>query len=492
MLAHRVSFVNDLEIDGLVIDLDNPTEPPVVEISFDGLCYRIERVTEGIDYRYFRFIGEPRFAALREKLAGETVVPGRFRYAVPSRVYNSRGVDVRVVEQSSGTVLLDERRDFIENYVATIARETKNVVTGILQPVEIAADRLTFTAMFNAIADEVDLDVEALDGVLLEKQVIRLNREEACQTFDKIRQFEVLKYIEGAKSLLVHGILGLQDGKADFVRLVASGDSKLVIPPSTGIPVPPHCYSEFNDWRVPTDARMHRVMGYSNPVNYYLGGYATFQTIDAVLGEFLGCGIADCATVLDWGCGCGRLTQHLVRRLPSARIIGIDIDGDNVEWCRNNIPGGEFDRIALLPPTGLPDQCCDLAIGISVVTHLSEAAEESWLRELDRVLRPGGIALLTVQSLHHLAIGGWLLPQWFRDFNERGISDGHVGVLLDEVLPADDPLYYRETGHSHRYIEQNWGRFFDVIGVKIGAHFNNQDMVVLRKSQARASSRITY
>jgi hypothetical protein len=51
--------------------------------------------------------------------------------------------------------------------------------------------------------------------------------------------------------------------------------------------------------------------------------------------------------LLDWGCGCGRLTASLLLRHPGAEIHGCDIDAEAVAWCRTEYSGAS---IPLRPP----------------------------------------------------------------------------------------------------------------------------------------------
>ena len=54
------------------------------------------------------------------------------------------------------------------------------------------------------------------------------------------------------------------------------------------------------------------------------------------------------------GRGCGRLTRHLLDNADDpANVHGIDIDPDNIKWCKQNLAEGSFDHVGLYPPTEL-------------------------------------------------------------------------------------------------------------------------------------------
>jgi SAM-dependent methyltransferase len=141
-------------------------------------------------------------------------------------------------------------------------------------------------------------------------------------------------------------------------------------------------------------------------------GDGDFRAIGA---EFLGHfvrhgGLKPTDFVLDIGCGLGRMAMPLTQYLrePDGRYHGIDIVESAIEWCRQTITPiyGQFVfdhldvRSALYNPKGsaapdavrLPVESAgvDFVIMTSVFTHMGSAEATSYLREVARVLRPGG------------------------------------------------------------------------------------------------------
>ena len=100
--------------------------------------------------------------------------------------------------------------------------------------------------------------------------------------------------------------------------------------------------------------------------------------------------------VLDWGCGCGRIARWTAPDIVAAggSFTGSDLNPKLVAWCAGNLPGRYFPN-GLQPPLALDDGSTDLVYAHSVLTHLTEATAIAWLAEVRRVLRPGGLALLT-------------------------------------------------------------------------------------------------
>lgn len=110
--------------------------------------------------------------------------------------------------------------------------------------------------------------------------------------------------------------------------------------------------------------------------------------------------LADFDRVLDFGCGAGRLLHALdIDRRDGQSLWGCDVDAACAEWCRDNIPFATIARTVLTPPLPYADASFDLVFAISVFTHLSRPLQLAWARELMRILRPGGVAVVTTCGL---------------------------------------------------------------------------------------------
>ena len=101
-------------------------------------------------------------------------------------------------------------------------------------------------------------------------------------------------------------------------------------------------------------------------------------------------------TVLDWGCGCGRISRWLAEDIirGGGQFYGTDLNTSLIDWCAENLPG-VYTENGLRPPLHLEDGQFDLVYSHSVLTHLTEAVAAAWLVECARVMKPGAIALLT-------------------------------------------------------------------------------------------------
>ncbi len=127
------------------------------------------------------------------------------------------------------------------------------------------------------------------------------------------------------------------------------------------------------------------------------------------------------ADIVDIGVGCGRWA-HWLRdynfrgRRFSGSYVGVDIDGEAIEWCRKNYDAERFrfhrssDASVSYNQTGEaraayrvpePDAAFDLVFSNSLLTHLLETEVQNYLRETYRLLRPGGAMMHSHFNLEH-------------------------------------------------------------------------------------------
>src|SRR5215210_2606915 len=86
---------------------------------------------------------------------------------------------------------------------------------------------------------------------------------------------------------------------------------------------------------LPDPERRRRVAGNDNAGLFRLEGYTTFKKLDLALRKAENKGLGEFQNILDWGCGCGRVTRYFYA-LPNVKLRGVDIDSDNLNWCRQN------------------------------------------------------------------------------------------------------------------------------------------------------------
>ncbi len=195
--------------------------------------------------------------------------------------------------------------------------------------------------------------------------------------------------------------------------------------------------------------------------------------------------------VLDFGCGSARVLPHVSARAPRARCAGCDVDPVAIEWATRRHPGLEFARSAADPPLPFADAGFDLIYSISVFSHLDEPAQDRWLRELDRVLADGGIALLSIHGAHafeQFRTGavktGWCDPGAFAR-QALGPAEfvfaGYQRSIWNRgELPGVGPDYGLAF-HGEQYVASRWAEVFEIVQIAPRALTGWQDVVVCRK-----------
>lgn len=182
--------------------------------------------------------------------------------------------------------------------------------------------------------------------------------------------------------------------------------------------------------------------------------------------------------MLDWGCGCGRITRFFLELSEIPKINGCDIDAEAIAWCQENLKPGAFSATPLYPPTPYSDQAFDLVTAFSVLTHLSKENQSGWLEEMQRILTPGGLFLATV---HGEFAATFRIPGMkARIIFENGIYDELDGGTLDGVAPEG---YYRGVFQKREYTMKEYSRYFEVLEYIEGGALNFQDLVVMRKKK---------
>jgi ubiquinone/menaquinone biosynthesis C-methylase UbiE len=106
-------------------------------------------------------------------------------------------------------------------------------------------------------------------------------------------------------------------------------------------------------------------------------------------------------SILDIGCGTGRLLRRAASRWPDARLTGVDPAEGMVKEARRLTPGAEF-QVSLAESLALPDSYADLAFSTASFHHWQD--QQQGLRQIARVLRPGGFFVL-VDIFMPLGIG---------------------------------------------------------------------------------------
>lgn len=222
---------------------------------------------------------------------------------------------------------------------------------------------------------------------------------------------------------------------------------------------------------IPPPRLILRVAG-TTDTEWFLGsGRLAADTIAAAL-EQANRPVETLGALLDFGCGCGRVTRRWAN-LADTEVHGSDRSADAIEWCRRNLAFATFTTNDPEPPTPYPDMRFDLVYALSVFTHLPEHLQRRWVDELERILRPQGLLLLTV---HGQRYRGRLTGSERRRFDA-----GELVVRWPEGAGSN----LCSAFHPPSYVKERLAVRFEVVAfVPEGATGNpHQDLYLLRRRE---------
>jgi SAM-dependent methyltransferase len=215
-----------------------------------------------------------------------------------------------------------------------------------------------------------------------------------------------------------------------------------------------------------------RVVGVFSP-DFIRSGETIVSNLRQML-RHAGRDLSSFATILDFGCGCGRVSRTLHYHVrPQQRLFGTDLDAEAIKWCQSHYGRiATFDCNPHMPPTRYDAGTFDLVYSGSVFTHLPEAMQWAWLKELHRITVPGACLALTFHGVHYYdRLQGEIKAEFER-----------TGFVYEECAPtAGLPDFYRTTWHSHDYIRNRWSEIFDVVHIEPRGLEGMQDIALCRR-----------
>ncbi|HWF53254.1 MAG TPA: class I SAM-dependent methyltransferase [Solirubrobacteraceae bacterium] len=201
--------------------------------------------------------------------------------------------------------------------------------------------------------------------------------------------------------------------------------------------------------------------------------------------------LGDYASLLDFGCGSGRVLPHVQALAPGAQCAGCDVDEVAIAWAQRALPGLRFAVSRAEPPLPFTAGSFELLYSISVFSHLDEQLQDRWLAELQRMLSPGGVALLTVHGAHAheqfrsgAVSTGWCPPEAFAGGPLGSDAFRFVPYTRSRWNKGELPGVGADYGlafHGEGYLRRRWADFFEVVDITPHAIAGWQDVVVCRK-----------
>ena len=103
--------------------------------------------------------------------------------------------------------------------------------------------------------------------------------------------------------------------------------------------------------------------------------------------------------IMEIGCSSGHLLEKLTEEKPDARLIGADIVYSPLLKLAEKLPSIPMLRFDLLN-CPLPDNYLDAVILLNVLEHIED--DVAAIKQINRILKPGGIAIIEVPAGPHL------------------------------------------------------------------------------------------
>lgn len=183
--------------------------------------------------------------------------------------------------------------------------------------------------------------------------------------------------------------------------------------------------------------------------------------------------------ILDFGSGAGRVIRHL-RDLP-ARLFGVEIDPECVDWCARALAGvATFHCNRGRARVPLPDASVDFVYSLSVFTHLDDGDFDFWFDELKRLVRPGGYFYVTLNG----AVRARDVVPTKLTAEQMGRFDRGERVVVNAGRSGDNRFVgpaqcYTFTPES--YVRSLVSEAFEIIAFLPGARALEQDQYLLRR-----------
>jgi SAM-dependent methyltransferase len=221
---------------------------------------------------------------------------------------------------------------------------------------------------------------------------------------------------------------------------------------------------------IPSAHLLHLVAGTSDVEWFLESGKLGAESITNILARN-GSGLDNFEAVLDFGCGCGRVLRYW-KHLRETRLYGADYNPELIKWCEQNLRFAQFENNKITPPLSYDENVFDFIYALSVFTHMTEEIQLVWVKELERVLKPGGFLLTTTHGEYYL--------QHLTEDERKIFNAGKLVVHFEEVAGTNTCAAFHPVTYVREKLVDD--RFVLVDFVPEGAMGNpRQDVFLLKK-----------
>jgi SAM-dependent methyltransferase len=161
------------------------------------------------------------------------------------------------------------------------------------------------------------------------------------------------------------------------------------------------------------------------------GNYEAVGQLEASLLNTLG--VSPSSSILDIGCGTGRLAYAL-RRSHRGSYVGTDILQELLDHAKLKAARDDWHfLLSSAPPLPLESRSIDVTCVFSVFTHLMDEDVYRYLEDIRRVLKPGGrliFSYLDFSVYSHQEVFNHMLADPLRTVLNRFTTKSCLGALL--------------------------------------------------------------
>ena len=199
--------------------------------------------------------------------------------------------------------------------------------------------------------------------------------------------------------------------------------------------------------------------------------------------------------ILDLGAGVGRQLRLMKLEFPNARISACDVEPSHVRWLQDAYPDIDCAVNRHDQPLDYPAGSFDLVYSVATFTHLAPTQAKFWIAEIERILKPGGIACLSILGAQENGdFSTWLDADDLRTLDEQGfhhvpydiagsrrIAESRRFLRETEYL-SQCGIGYGQTFYRRWFVEAEWqSRSLTLAELRCGEIDGLQDLVVLQK-----------
>lgn len=198
--------------------------------------------------------------------------------------------------------------------------------------------------------------------------------------------------------------------------------------------------------------------------------------------------------IMEIGCLAGLTLRQIRETMPQAFVIGADYVREPLEQLAITMPDVPFIQFDLVK-CPLPDNSLDAVVLLNVLEHIENDGEA--LRQLYRILKPGGIAVIEVPAgpnlydvydkllMHHRRYALGQLIKLTRSAGFQTLQRSHLAFFLY-------PGFWLVKQRNKRFLSQKDAVQEQVVAKNIRSTKNNRLFDTLMKTELTLGKRLSY